>query len=193
MCRFKSTDINEDGIINDEDRDYIGSPHPDFTWGVNFTTSYRGFDASLFFTGSQGNDIYNYEKIYTDFPTFFNGNRNVRVLNSWTPDNTNTNLPALSQTITNAETNPNSFFVEDGSFARLKNLQIGYTFAEDQFNFGNVMQSLRVYVSGTNMFTITGYEGIDPEVVSYNNLTLGVDNQIYPISQIYSLGVTLKF
>ncbi len=191
--RFVYKDVNGDGIINDDDRDYIGSPHPDFTWGVNFTTSYRGFDASLFFSGSQGNDIYNYEKIYSDFPTFFNGNRSTRVINSWTPDNTNTNMPALSQTITNAETNPNSFFVEDGSFARLKNLQIGYTFAEDQFNFGNVMQSIRVYVSGTNMFTITGYDGIDPEVISYDNLTLGVDNQIYPISQIYSLGVTLKF
>jgi hypothetical protein len=190
--RFLYKDINGDSITNDEDRTYIGSPHPDFTYGINLTAAYKSFDTSIFFTGSQGNDIYNYEKIYTDFPTFFNGNRSTRVLNSWTPSNTNSALPALSQTITNNETSPNTYFVEDGSYLRLKNLQIGYTFSDDISNKIG-MDSFRIYLQGTNLFTMTDYEGIDPEIISNDNLTLGVDNQIYPISQIYTFGVNLKF
>ncbi len=190
--RFKYKDVNGDGIINDDDRTYIGSPHPDFTYGINLSTAYKGFDASFFFTGSQGNDIYNYEKIYTDFPTFFNGNRSTRVLDSWTPSNTNASLPALSQSITNNETSPNSYFVEDGSYLRLKNLQIGYTF-EDNISSKIGMDSFRIYVQGTNLFTLTDYNGIDPEVISNDNLTLGVENQIYPMSQIFTFGINIKF
>jgi len=193
--RFEYEDVNEDGIINDEDRKKIGSPHPDFTYGINLFGEFKGFDLSLFFQGSQGNDIYNYNKIYTHFPTFFNGNRSTAVLNSWTPDNTNTSQPALSQTIQNSETNPNSFFVEDGSFFRLKNLQVGYTFKDL-----GPMGSFRIYLQGTNLFTITDYSGLDPEVrgqivngAVFDNLTRGVDWQLYPISSIYTIGVNLKF
>lgn len=189
--RFKYSDINGDGVINDSDRTYIGSPHPDFTYGLNFMAGYKGFDISAFFAGSQGNDIYNYEKIYSDFPTFFHANRSTRVLNSWTPDNTNTENPALSQTITNNETNPNSFFVEDGSYLRLKNLQIGYNFSENISDRLSI-ESLRLYVQGTNLFTITGYDGLDPEIQSFNSLNLGIDDNVYPISQILTLGVNIK-
>ncbi len=76
---------------------------------------------SAFFSGSQGNDAYNYQKIFTDFPTFFGSNQSTRVLNAWTPSNTNATVPALSQSISNKETAPNSYFVEDASFLRLKN------------------------------------------------------------------------
>jgi hypothetical protein len=190
--RFTYEDVNGDGVINDEDRTYIGSPHPDFTYGINLDLGFKGFDVSAFFTGSKGNDIYNYEKIYTDFPTFFNGNRSTRVLDSWTPDNPNATLPALSQTITNSETNPNSYFVEDGSYFRLKNLQIGYTI-DSNFTDRIGLDMFRVYLQGTNLFTITDYNGVDPEIISYDNLTLGVDNQTYPLAQIYTLGLNIKF
>ncbi len=197
--RFIYKDISGDGIINDEDRTYIGSPHPDFTYGLNLDVGFKGFDVSAFFIGSQGNDIYNYNKIYTDFPTFFNGNRSTRLVNSWTPSNTNTSIPALSQTITNAETNPNSYFVEDGSFFRLKNLQIGYTF-DSSLTDKIGLDSFRIYAQGTNLFTVTDYSGMDPEVRgridssgNYDNLTLGVDNQLYPMSKIYTLGLNVKF
>ena len=190
--RFTYEDVNEDGVVNDEDRTYIGSPHPDFTYGINLMGGYKGFDISMFFTGSQGNDLYNYEKIYTDFPTFFNGNRSTRVLDSWRPDNTGASLPALSQTITNSETNPNSFFVEDGSYFRMKNLQMGYTFGKDYA--GKIgSESIRIYLQGSNLFTITDYDGLDPEVVAYDNLTLGVDSALYPISKIYTIGLNIKF
>ena len=183
-----------DGIpgINDGDREYIGSPHADFTYGLNTKVAYKNFDLSAFFNGSQGNDIYNYNKIFTDFPTFVNGNRSTRVVNSWTPTNTNTTVPALSTNIENSETNPNSYFVEDGSFFRLKNVQLGYTLP-DTIVQKMKMSSFRLYVQATNLFTITGYDGIDPEVIQGGNLTLGVDNQTYPFSQLFTFGVNLKF
>ncbi|MBT8187131.1 MAG: SusC/RagA family TonB-linked outer membrane protein, partial [Croceitalea sp.] len=129
--RFTYEDVDNNGTIDDGDRTVIGSPHPDFTYGININADYKGFDLSMFFSGSQGNDVYNYEKIFSDFPTFFDGNRSTRILDSWTPSNTNATLPALSQTIQNAETQPNSYFVEDASFLRLKNLQIGYSFPDN--------------------------------------------------------------
>ncbi len=191
--RFTYRDVNGDGSIDDEnDRTFIGSPHPDFTYGINLNADYKNFDISLFFSGSQGNDVYNYEKIFTDFPTFFNGNRSTRVLDSWTPSNTNATLPALSQTITNAETQPNSYFVEDASFLRLKNLQIGYTFPEKVAGALG-MDMFRLYLQGTNLFTITDYEGFDPEVISNDNLSLGIDFQTFPVSQIFTIGVNTKF
>jgi TonB-linked SusC/RagA family outer membrane protein len=191
--RFTYRDVNGDGVIDDEnDRTFIGSPHPDFTYGINLSGSYKGLDLSLFFSGSSGNDVYNYEKIFTDFPTFFNGNRSVRVLDSWTPSNTNATLPALSQSIANAETQPNSYFVEDASYLRLKNLQLGYTFSENIASAVG-MDLLRLYVQGTNLFTITDYQGFDPEVISNDNLSLGIDFGNYPLSQIFTVGINTKF
>ena len=187
--RFTYADVNGDGTINDDDRTYIGSPHPDFTYGVNLALSYGGFDMSAFFSGSQGNDAYNYQKIFTDFPTFFNGNRSTRVLNAGTGT-----VPALSNTITNSETQPNSYFVEDASFLRLKNLQVGYTFNDD-ISSKVGLDMLRVYVQGTNLFTITDYNGLDPEVISTDNLSLGVDgpNPVFPLAQILTVGINTKF
>ncbi len=193
--RFTYRDVNGDGTVDDEDRTRIGSPHPDFTFGLNLLAEYGGFDASIFFTGSVGNDVYNYEKIFTDFPTFFLGNRSARVLDSWTPDNTDATLPALSQSIQGVETQPNSYFVEDASFVRLRNLQVGYTFP-DNIADSIGMESFRLYVQGSNLFTITGYDGFDPEVISNDNLSLGIDFGnfgIFPLSQIYTIGINAKF
>ena len=189
--RFEYEDINEDGIINDDDRTKLGSPHPDFTYGINLNIAYKGLDASLFFTGSQGNEIFNWNK-KIDFPVSFNHNRSTRVLDSWTPTNTNAILPALSTSITNNEDSPNSYFVEDGSYFRLKNIQIGYTLSK-AINDKIKMSSLRFYIQATNLFTITNYSGIDPEIVSYDNLNLGIDNDIYPSSKLFTLGVNIKF
>ncbi len=189
--RFTFEDLDNSGDITDADRSYIGSPHPDFTYGINLTAGYKGFDISAFFQGSQGNDIYNQNKIFTDFPSFVNGNRSVRVLDSWTPTNTNPSLPALSATIQGNEAVSNSFFVEDGSYVRLKNLQIGYTLSNDVTSkFG--IDSFRIYVQGSNLFTITEYDGWDPEIISFNNLTLGVDSGVSPQPRILTLGMNIK-
>ncbi|MBM1106792.1 TonB-dependent receptor [Aurantibacter crassamenti] len=189
--RFTFADIDNSGDITDADRTFIGSPHPDFTYGINLSTGYKGFDISAFLQGSQGNDIYNQNKIFTDFPSFVNGNRSVRVLDSWTPTNTNPSLPALSATIQGNEANSNSFFVEDGSYMRLKNLQIGYTIPNDVLGKYGI-DSFRIYVQGSNLFTLTGYDGWDPEIISFDNLTLGVDNGISPQPRIMTLGLNIK-
>jgi len=190
--RFEYEDVNGDGTINDDDRTKIGTPHPDFTYGINLDFAYKGFDLTLFFTGSQGNDLYNFNKYYTDFPAFVNGNRSTRVLDSWSPDNQDAKLPALSTSISNNEGDPNSYYVEDGSFFRLKNLQLGYNLPRTLMDKWK-MASMRFYVQGTNLFTITDYEGFDPEIVAYDNLSLGIDGRIYPASKVYTLGVNVKF
>ncbi|MDP6921459.1 MAG: TonB-dependent receptor [Lutibacter sp.] len=190
--RWTYKDVNGDGTVDDDDRTKIGSPHPDFTYGISFSGEYKGFDFSAFFNGSQGNDVYNHNKIFTDFPLFVNGNRSTRVLDSWTPSNTDAILPALSNSINGVEANANSYFVEDGSFFRLKNVQIGYNLSDDMVEKLNV-SNVRLYVSGTNLFTITDYQGVDPEVMPRNNLNMGIDLRTYPLSKIYSVGVNVKF
>jgi len=190
--RFMYEDVNEDGIVDDEDRTKIGSPHPDFTYGINMYLEYKGIDMSLFFTGSQGNDVYNYNKVFTDFGLFFNRNRNVRVLDAWTPENTDTDVPALTTSYPLAEASANSYFVEDGSYFRLRNLQIGYSLpaaVTDRLK----MESLRLYIQGTNLFTLTKYQGFDPEVIAYDNLSLGIDIRTYPVSRVFSVGANVRF
>ena len=193
--RLNFLDANGDGVKNDEDRTQIGNPHPDFTFGLNANFSYRNWDASLFFNGSQGNDIYNWVKIFTHFPTFVHGGRTDAVLNSWTPTNTNTGQPALSMSVQNGETQPNSFFVEDGSYIRLKSLQIGYTIPSDALAASGLgsIDLMRIYGTATNLFTITDYSGMDPEVAGTGPLTIGVDTGTYPAPRILSVGVQINF
>ena len=194
--RLRYKDLNGDGVINDDDRDFIGNPTPDVTAGLNLNVNYKNWDFSAFFAGTFGNDIYNYDKIFTDFATFPNGNRNARVLDAFNATtNPNGSQPALSFTLQNNETAPNSFLVEDGSFVRLKNIVIGYTMPERITDKLGV-SSLRFYVNASNLFTITGYDGIDPEIQPNSGansaLTLGVDQNNFPLSQIFLLGVNLK-
>jgi hypothetical protein len=190
--RFTYTDINGDGVVNDDDRTKLGSPHPDFTYGINVKLDYKGFDASLFFTGSQGNEVYNYNKVFTDFGLFFNGNRSDRVLDAWTPSNTNTNVPALTSSYPLEEASANSYFVEDGSYFRLRNLQVGYTLPKSITDRAK-MESLRIYFQATNVFTITDYQGFDPEIIAYDNLSLGIDSRIYPNSRVITFGTNIRF
>jgi hypothetical protein len=136
--------------------------------------------------------LYNYNKVFTDFGLFFNGNRNTRVLNAWTPSNTNTNVPALSAAYPLEEVSSNSYFVEDGSFFRLKNLQIGYTIPNSLTSKAGI-ETVRLYLQGSNLFTITDYTGFDPEVSAGSNLSLGIDSRLYPISKVFSFGMNIKF
>lgn len=193
--RLRYRDLNGDNVINDDDRDFIGNPHPDFTVGLNLNANYKNWDFSAFFSGVFGNDIYNFDRIYTDFGTFPDGNRSTRVLDSFDPvTNPNGSAPALAFAVLNGETNPNSFFIEDGSFVRLKNLSIGYSFPDGMTDKWG-MDNLRLYVNATNLFTFTGYNGIDPEIQPgnvNNGLTLGVDNNTFPLSRIFLFGVNLK-
>ena len=191
--RFKYEDINNDGVINDSDRTKIGDPHPDLIFGVNMNFAYKSWDMSMFWNGSLGNDIFDYTALYYETPYFFNGNRSTRVLDSWSPTNTGAELPALSETTLNSEfSTANSFFVRDGSYVRLRSLQIGYTLP-DTIASKLGASSARVYYNGTNLLTLTDFTGLDPEVPRGGALDIGVYSAQYPSNSISSLGINIKF
>ncbi|MEL1222040.1 MAG: SusC/RagA family TonB-linked outer membrane protein, partial [Candidatus Neomarinimicrobiota bacterium] len=191
--RFKYEDINNDGVINDSDRTKIGDPHPDLIFGVNMNFAYKNWDMSMFWNGSIGNDLFDYTALYYETPYFFNGNRSTRVLDSWSPTNTDAELPALSETTLNSEFSAaNSFFVRDGSYIRLRSLQIGYTLP-DTIASKLGASSARVYYNGTNLLTLTDFTGLDPEVPRGGALDIGVYDSQYPSNSISSLGINIKF
>ncbi len=175
------------------ERTWEGSPHPDLTYGINLNLGYKNFDLSAFFYGVEGMDLYHYTRLYNDFPLFFNGNRSTAVLDSWSTSNTDAKMPALSEAIRNNEaTASNSFFVEDASYLRLRSLQIGYTFPEAINNLIG-SSSLRLFYSGYNIFTITDWTGMDPEVGIGGTTDLGVVFAQTPIYKSHSIGVNIKF
>jgi TonB-dependent starch-binding outer membrane protein SusC len=195
--RFKYRDITGDGVVNSQDRTMIGNPHPDFTYGINATASYKNFDLTLFFQGVQGVDVYNFGKYHTDF-AFDPFNKSTRILDSWTPENRGASLPQLSSVNTNDELRPSTYFIEDGSYLRLKNLQIGYTLPAAMASAVKA-SNIRVYLQSQNLFTITGYSGMDPEVSLQNysdaarNLDLGVDRGVYPNARSFIVGLNIGF
>jgi len=188
---LKFNDTDGDGEITPDDRIHIGDPNPDFTYSLNLNFGWKGFDLVAFFYGSQGNDILNQNKWWLDFWQSFQGQRSNELLtNSWTPDNTGADLPKASNK-SNFSTNNefNTYYIEDGSFFRLKNLQIGYNFGR----VGNVFDNLRVYVQGTNLFTITGYSGLDPELYQPNETVFGIDQGNLPVAKQFIVGVNIGF
>jgi len=189
--RFRYRDIDGNGIINDLDRTNLGNPHPDFVYGLNANLAYKKFHLTVFFQGSQGNEVYNFLKVYSDFGTFFHGNRSARVLDAWTETNREATLSKVGVSVKNNESAPNSYYVENGSYLRLKNLQLAYDFALPSIGVKNV----RAYIQGTNLFTITKYEGMDPEAgaTSGSDLTFGVDAGIFPLARTYTLGLNFSF
>lgn len=194
---FKYKDVNGDGKIDANDRTYIGDPNPDFTYGLNLSASYKSFDFSAFFFGSKGNDIFNQTLYYTDFPDFFKGGiRRDAAVNSWTPENTNTNIPALKLAGSfSSDQVTNSYFISKGSYLRCKQIQIGYTLPASLLRrFG--IDHLRIYAQSTNLFTITNYKGLDPELQSsdINSTTgYGIDQGNYPHTPGYLFGINLNF
>ncbi len=194
--RFKDIsgpDGRPDGIINGDDMTNIGSPVPDFIYGINASCSFKGIDLSLFFQGSQGNEIFNAMK--THLYKFDETNKHADMLNAWTPTNTNTNMPRLNGNDQNNTNRTSDRFVEDGSYLRLKNLTVGYNLPSSLVNQIG-LSSLRVYFSGQNLWTMTDYSGADPEVgqrSSTNYLSNGVDIGNYPLAQVYSFGVRVGF
>lgn len=194
---FRYKDVNGDGKINADDRTYIGNPNPKFTYGLNIGFTYKNFDFSTFFFGSVGNDIYDATRYYTDFPDFFKGGlRREVAVNSWTPGNTSTTIPKL-RTVGGFSTDlvTNSYFISKGSYLRNKQMQLGYAVPSKSLSrFG--IERLRVYVQAANLFTVTKYKGLDPELQSSNignNTGFGIDQGNYPHTAAYLIGVNLNF
>ena len=192
--RFRYADINNDGKIDANDRTYLGSPIPKFTGGVNFTLTYKGFDVSAYLYTSIGNKIFNASKWFTDFyPSFSGAAISERVKESWTPQNTGAKIP-IFETASNFSTNTqaNSFYVENGSYLRLQNVAIGYNFSKallDKLKLSRV----RVFAATNNLFTITKYQGLDPQVGGNADTNFGIDVGNYPMTRSFTAGINLGF
>ncbi len=182
-----------DGEITEADRTFLGSAVPDFTGGLQLKLNYRNFDLTTFLYTSLGNEIYNNSKWFTDFyGTFKGASVSSRVLDSWSPENTNTNVPIYETTSNFSTSNEStSYYVEDGSYLRMQNLTLGYTFSEDAF--GGAISRLRVAVSANNLFTITGYDGLDPAVGGSADTDFGIDIGNYPVTRSFNFNVSLDF
>jgi TonB-linked SusC/RagA family outer membrane protein len=184
-------DLNGDGKIDQNDETYLGSPIPKFTYGYSLNVSYKSVDLGLFFQGSYGNKIFDYAEAMEEFP-----NQNATgvgglaagSLNTWSPSNPNGTLPIFAQNSSvTSPTPPSSFFVQSGSYLRLKTATIGYTFPKLKG-----VRKLRVYMQAFNLLTITKYKGQDPEVNDGNPNDLGIDyGTAYPISQKFLFGVNM--
>ncbi len=185
-------DGKPDGKIDAFDRTIIGNPHPDFIYSLSLNATYKNFDVVMFFNGSQGNDLYEVTRQFTDFG-LFGGSISTRLLDAWSPSNTDSKIPSPHANRPAYEMNSNSYYIIDGSFFRMRNLQLGYTFGERIL--GNNVKSLRAYISATNLFTITKYTGMDPEVSQLSSTfsAPGVDSGIYPVSRQYLIGLSVTF
>ncbi len=186
---FVDTDGN--GELNEKDKRMIGNPIPDVIYGFNIGMAWKGFDLNMQFGGTIGNDIFNAMRMYTYSLTDIT-NKDRALLNYWTPENTNTNIPRLAAADYNNNNRLSDRYVENGSYLRLRNIQLGYTLPAAWVQKA-MLQKVRIYISGQNLFTITGYSGIDPEVGQASSLSRGVDFGIYPQSRTITGGINITF
>lgn len=191
--RFR--DLNNDGVINADDRTVLGSFIPKFSYGANFSANYKNFDFTMFLQGVQGNKVYNGVKVLTQgMLRLFGASKDV--LNAWTPQNTHTNIPRAVDGDPNNNTRTSDRFLEDGSYLRMKVLSIGYSIPKTSFaRLGNVVRNARVYVTAQNLLTFTRYTGYDPEVGSRFNaaLTSGIDYGQFPQARTILFGLQVGF
>lgn len=185
---LKFVDANNDGVLNDEDLTIIGNPFPDFYGGLTANFGYKNFDFTMQWYGSYGNDVFNYPSTF-----MYSGTQDVNVAAGtlgkvWTPDNPSAEFPRLTLNDRNGNyQRPSSLFIEDASYLRLRNVQLGYSFKIKG------IQKLRVYVSGQNLVTLTKYSGFDPEVSAGGNVIndFGIDYGRYPVAKTFLMGFNL--
>lgn len=199
--KFKFADMDQDGRLTESDRTYIGNPHPDLIASLNATITWKNWDLTMFWYSTIGNDLFNNTKFFTDF-WGFNGNRSVRMRDqSWTPgaDNSDAVLPILDAKDNYSGKSSNSYYVENASFLRLKNLVIGYTLPKSLLSKLTIEQ-LRLYVQAENLLTITGYSGLDPEFTNADlsegsgaDLRRGLDMGGWPTTLRLLFGVNFTF
>lgn len=187
LGRIRYKDVNNDGVIDTGDQTWIGNPNPDFTYGLNVALKYKGFDLTMFWQGVQGIDVdVSAIKKNSDFWSLgdMNANRTTRLLDAWSPTNSGSSIPAISLSDINNEARFSSYFIENGSYLKLRTLQLGYTFPKSVVSHVK-MQNLRLYLSAQNLLTIksSSFTGMDPE-----NPTTG-----YPIPLNVTFGLNVEF
>ena len=182
-----------DGQITEADRTFLGSAVPDFTGGLTLSLNYKGFDLTSYLYTSIGNEIYNNSKWFTDFyGTFRGASVSTRVLDSWTPENRDTDVPIYEAAANfSTSTQSTSYYVEDGSYLRMQNLTLGYTLPST--TFGGAFERIRFAVSANNLFTLTGYDGLDPAVGGSADTDFGIDVGNYPVTRSYNFQLSFDF
>jgi len=181
-------DVNNDGVINEKDRTMIGNPTPDWTIGLNGSVEYKQFDFSFLVTGAFGHELFNgsqrQDLRYT--------NRTEDILGRWTGEGTSDEIPRYTWIDVNNNYRVSDLYIEDGSYVRIKNAQIGYTLPN------NVLQRIgaetwRFYISAENLLTLTNYTGADPEIGALSSFDIGIDRGIYPQARTFRIGTTITF
>lgn len=185
LGRIRYADLNNDGVINDKDRTWIGNPNPSFTFGLSINLSYKNFDISTFWQGVADVDIINAKKYQTDFWSVddVGSNKGTRLLSAWSPQNPNSNIPAVTTVDSNAESRFSTYYVENGSYLKLRVLQIGYTLPKSvSDNYG--ISNFRLYTSVQNLWTIKSknFTGVDPETPAFG----------YPLPLTVNFGVNIS-
>ena len=187
--RIRYKDLNDDGKINDEDRTWLGVEDPKFLYGLNVNAGWKNFDFSMFWNGQVGSHAKNGIKEFTDFFGFFGGqNYGSRLLDAWSPDNTSSTIPAVSANNVNDEGRFSTYFVENTSFLKLANIELGYRLPDHILKAAH-MESARIYLSGQNLLTIkkgwgdNAFTGVDPETPNF----------AYPVPRAFTFGVNVSF
>jgi TonB-linked SusC/RagA family outer membrane protein len=188
-------DHDKSGAIDGEDRVFIGNPNPKFTFGFTNNLSYANFDASIFLTGSYGNDIFNYTRVWGEAMTATAGNQMASVKDRWSFENTNTSMPRYVNGDPNDNAGISNRFIEDGSYLRIQNITLGYNFTGLLQRKVRAISRLRAYVTVQNLYTFTNYSGYDPEVgpVNGNVFLNGIDLGRYPVPRTFTGGINVEF
>lgn len=188
--RYK--DLNNDDVIDDKDRTMIGSPWPDFVYGITLGAAWKGFDFNLFIQGSQGNDVMNMTLLDFESGTGYMNARSDYLSRAWSGEGSTDRYHRISA---RQEGNllVSDYFLEDGSYARIKNVQLGYDFCNRVIKKNKIISQCRLYLSAQNLFTFTNYSGLDPEIGSSNATVNGIDSGFYPQARVWTVGLNLKF
>jgi TonB-linked SusC/RagA family outer membrane protein len=186
---FKYRDVDGNGFIDANDRTFIGSPHPDFTAGLSINLGYKGFSLSTTLYATVGNEIVNYVSRFIDYTQFESGKSHRRLYESWgspyLANNADATMPILLNNDTPSQ-EPSTAFLEDGSFLRMKTFRLGYDFNK---LLNNKIGSLQLYFQASNLFTMTKYRGLDPEIAGAN-INMGIDSGAWPTPQQFLFGIS---
>lgn len=188
---IKFVDTNNDGALDDDDKVFFDGGLPKLEYGLTFNAYYKDFDLTLFFQGTQGNNMYNGMKMWL-YRTDRVENVSADLVNAWSPNNTSSDIPRNISNDPNSNIRPSDYFLEDGSYLRLRNLQIGYTLPTSLVSKASISRA-RIYVSAYNVLTFTKYTGFDPGISNTGLFTRGVDRGFYPLSKSFVVGVNLGF
>lgn len=189
---FKFAKLSGDGELNDDDRTFIGDPNPDLIYGINLGFDYKNFDFSMSFQGTLGNDIWNVPRAGLAVPGYQNALEEAYT-KAWRQEGDNAKYPRMTATDPNQNFRGSSFYVEDGSYLRLQNIQIGYNIPRSICEKSKIFSSLRIFASSQNLFTITGYSGLNPELGINSPLGMGVDALKYPSPRTFLFGLNAQF